>query len=60
MMQQCQRRDLEAALESASAGECLSSRQALSLSDCTDMPALLTVAARMRDIGHGNISYNFV
>ncbi len=55
MMQQRQRRDLEAALESASAGECLSSRQALSLSDCTDMPALLTVAARMRDIGHGNI-----
>jgi FO synthase len=50
-----EQQDLETTLALAIAGERLSSRCALSLGDCTDMPALLATAARVRDIGHGNI-----
>lgn len=39
----------------ASAGERVSSRQALDLLQCADMSALLTAAARVRDSGHGSI-----
>ncbi len=55
MIGEQQEMDIDTALAAASAGERLSSRQALTLGDCTDMPALLAAAARVRDIGHGNV-----
>ena len=46
-------------LERAEAGERLSAADALALAECEDLPALMRVAAGLRDAGHGNlISYS--
>ena len=47
------REDTRSILESAVAG--LSRSRALALADCNDLDALTTAAARIRDLGHGNI-----
>ena len=47
------REDTRSILESAVAG--LSPARALALADCADLDALTAAAARIRDMGHGNI-----
>ena len=46
-------------LDRAASGEMLSGADALALAECEDLPALMTVAAGLRDAGHGGlISYS--
>ncbi len=46
-------------LDRAETGERLSQADARALAECEDLPALMRVAARLRDVGHGNlISYS--
>jgi FO synthase len=46
-------------LNHAASGERLSEADALALAECEDLPALMRVAAELRDVGHGNlISYS--
>jgi FO synthase len=46
-------------LDRTAAGEQLSEADALALAECEDLPALMRVAAALRDAGHGNlVSYS--
>jgi FO synthase len=47
--------DHKAVLERASAGAGLSAEDALALADCEDLPALMRLAADLRDRGHGAV-----
>jgi FO synthase len=46
-------------LARAAAGEPLAAADALALAECEDLPALMRVAASLRDLGHGDlVSYS--